>query len=87
MAIWSAAAVDVCIRANNIKATGTLLTLATPLEMSIVVSNAAVEVHLSIDILAVFTSDAAAQPVAFMDLNAGGLGGVVEVGHLECNCE
>lgn len=60
------------------------LTLTTPLEAPVLVANAAVEVHLGIDVLAVLAGDAAAQPAALVDVDGGGLGGVVEVGHVGC---
>lgn len=62
---------------------GAVLTLATPLEVSIVIANAAVEVDLGIDVLSVLTLNAAAQPAAIVDVDARDLGGVVEVGHFE----
>lgn len=51
--------------------------------MTILIANAAVEVDLSVDKLAVFTSDAAAQPTALMDVDGRSFGGEVEVRHLE----
>lgn len=59
--------------------------MTSPLEVSVVVANAAVEVHFGVDVLAVLTTDAASQPAALVDVDAGNLGGVVEVGHF-CSC-
>lgn len=60
-----------------------VLTLAAPLEVSVVIANAAVKVELSIDVLAVFTSDATTKPSALVDVDARGLGCVVKVRHFE----
>lgn len=64
-----------------------LHTRTTPLEAAIVVANAAVEVDLGVDELAVLTGDASAQPAALVDVDGGDLGGVVEVGHFEVEIE
>lgn len=58
------------------------LTLSTPLEVSVGVANAAVEVDLGVNVLAILSSDTAAQETALVDVNALTLGSVVEVGHL-----
>lgn len=58
------------------------LTLAAPLEAPVLVTDAAVEVHLGVDVLAILASDAATQPAALVDSDGWAFGGEVEVGHV-----
>lgn len=53
------------------------------LRLTVVVSDARVQVDLGIDVLAVLTGNTAPEDVAIVDADAGDLAGVVEVRHDE----
>lgn len=51
--------------------------------LTVIVTNAVVQVDLGIDVLAVLTGNSASEDVATVDADAGDLAGVVEVRHDE----